>query len=738
MATPEFVNSALVKLALDRIEGFPFERFAHDFLAALLGRTFVPLGGVKDGGADAFDECVWEISARSDFYQATVEEDVEGKVRRTHRRLVQVGRNPERIYLVTPKAVRSPDQLELALEEELDCTITIRDGNYIAAHINDSPETRATFWQHLYPLTDYIRDLARPSVAPPSSYVDRPHVYTFLAQEASRNESNSVPAAMVDALILWALEGTDPDAGILRSQADINARIKDEVPGVSSLASTLLGQRLRDMSKKTYKGGRAIKWHRQEDAYCLPHETRLRLEADKVEDETLRLEFTSSLEQRCIEAGVQRGDVSLAGELSVAVLRRIYEKEGLEFSAFLEGRSPGEEYPTVTHLIREEMVSRHLRRTQKERLGPQVLDVMRRVLYTPNRSELAYLQRIARTYALLFSLASHPEVASFFNDAAARFYLYVGSDVLIRAMSENLLPDAGQVTGAALEAAVQAGSTLILTEPVLEEVMGHLRACDQEHKHNFTVTDVLPRELAREAPHIMLRAYLYSRIDAGPTAPKSWEGFVHRMVDYEDLYRQSGVDSLAAYLKSKFGLTYVSREELEQLTMPEEVALLAMDLGDSKSHQALADNDALLCMAVYGRREAEREGKSASEFGLETWWLTWERSILALTRELVERRGARYIMRPEFLLRFIGLSPNRQEVRDTHQSVFASVLGFSLGRRVSSEAFHGLMAQFNEAELLEPARRATGVRKLVDSLKGDMSRQYGLDMGGQPIKTNQI
>ncbi|MEI2826198.1 MAG: hypothetical protein V9F04_07205 [Dermatophilaceae bacterium] len=291
--------------------------------------------------------------------------------------------------------------------------------------------------------------------------------------------------------------------------------------------------------------------------------------ADKVEDETLRLEFTSSLEQRCIEAGVQRGDVSLAGELSVAVLRRIYEKEGLEFSAFLEGRSPGEEYPTVTHLIREEMVSRHLRRTQKERLGPQVLDVMRRVLYTPNRSELAYLQRIARTYALLFSLASHPEVASFFNDAAARFYLYVGSDVLIRAMSENLLPGAGQVTGAALEAAVQAGSTLILTEPVLEEVMGHLRACDQEHKHNFTVTDVLPRELAREAPHIMLRAYLYSRIDAGPTAPKSWEGFVHRMVDYEDLYRQSGVDSLAAYLKSKFGLTYVSREELEQLTMPE-------------------------------------------------------------------------------------------------------------------------------------------------------------------------
>lgn len=730
MNSAEYVNTAIARLALDGIAGFPFERFANDFFSALVGAQFVPLGGTQDGGADALEEPVWEgVSQVGTFYQASIEKDIASKARRTVARLRQVGRAPARVYMISPHHIRMPDRLEETLGKGLDCAVIIRDGNYIASHLNDTPETRATFWQHLYPLTEDLRDVMKPAVKPPSAYSDKSLVYTFLAQEATRRSAvDSVPAAMVDALILWALEGTDPDKGILRTADEISSRIAVEVPGVRDLAFALLHDRLNSMSRKSYPGGRAINWHRSEKAYCLPHSTRIRLENDKLEDESLRVAFRESVEQRCEESGVPRNDLDLVVEIAMGVLRRIYEKEGLEFSAFIAGRSHDHEYSTVSHLIREEMSERHLRIAQKERLGPSVLEIMRRVLYASNATERAYIERISKTYALLFSLASHPHIADYLNDVARNFHLYVGSDVIIRALSENLLTPENQVTRAALESARVAGATLVLTEPVLEEVLGHLRACDLEYRNHFTTSDKLPFELARQAPHIMLRAYLYARLDGRSESPVSWQGFVHRLLEYDDLHKRLAMESLASYLRNSFGFTYESRQDLISVAEEDAVYSLAMDLGASKSDQRLADNDALLCMAVYGRRHAKNESMDGSEFGLGTWWLTWETSILKYTGNLVAELGARYMLRPEFLLRFVALTADRRKTEATQGSVFSSVLGFTLGRRVSSSAFHKLMEQFNEAEQLEPARRAAGMRRLVDKLKSDMSREYSVTM----------
>ena len=53
----ENVHPDLIQIALDKTEGHSFELFAQDFLAVLEGRDFVPVGGVKDGGADGLYEC---------------------------------------------------------------------------------------------------------------------------------------------------------------------------------------------------------------------------------------------------------------------------------------------------------------------------------------------------------------------------------------------------------------------------------------------------------------------------------------------------------------------------------------------------------------------------------------------------------------------------------------------------------------------------------------------------------
>ena len=47
----EHIQADVARIALDRVERFPFERFANALYSSLVGASFVPLGGLKDGGA---------------------------------------------------------------------------------------------------------------------------------------------------------------------------------------------------------------------------------------------------------------------------------------------------------------------------------------------------------------------------------------------------------------------------------------------------------------------------------------------------------------------------------------------------------------------------------------------------------------------------------------------------------------------------------------------------------------
>jgi hypothetical protein len=155
------------------------------------------------------------------------------------------------------------------------------------------------------------------------------------------------------------------------------------------------------------------------------------------------------------------------------------------------------------------------------------------------------------------------------------------------------------------------------------------------------------------------------------------------------------------------------------------VRALADTLAESKPNDRLAYNDALMALAVYGRRRSRREQSRVTEFGYETWWLTAEARILRHTRSLVrEHRGAPYIMRADFLLNFMTLAPSAQDTKVTLGHVFPSLLGIRLSRRMNEDAFHGIMAKVRAAEEMDEARRAAAVAHLVDQLKSNFDKQY--------------
>jgi hypothetical protein len=735
-----------VEIALDRVGGAEFERFVNSYFPPLAGVTFVPLGGNKDGGADAFDGGIWSAAGKAEsFYQASIEQDTEAKIRRTIARLREFGRTPGRLTYITSQTVKFIDEVESRLTKDLDATITVRDGAYIASHINDGPATRGAFDQHLRHHIDALKHVGASQLITASKHVKSPAVYVFLAQELDRRQGDeSLVDSVTDALILWALEGTDPDTDDLLSHDEVSQRIMTQLPSVKALVEPRLRARLEAMAAKGYASGRAVRWHKKEDLFCLPYETRQQIELETVADEALRIQVLNGFEDRLraerIE-GLGEAEIHTASEVALRSLQLAFEHEGLEFASFLEAGET--EYTTISDSIKAALIEAHVSGKRGLRIGEAAFTVIRSVFYDSHESERLYLSKLSRTYALLFTLNTEPRLIEFFQDMVGEFQLYVGADQIVRALSEQYLAAADQMTRNTLLMAARNGAKLILTEPVLDEVVHHFRACDTEYQSAVAAVEHhLTYELARIAPHIMLRSYLYARLSTtlGKRHPRNWPAFVQQFVGHAELWKPDAYVQLRRYLQSSFAMSYESTADLEALVDVEQVKSLAGKLNASKKDPQLARNDALMALAVYGSRQDRNEEAKVSEFGYETWWLTGETSIIKHTRDVVTAHsGARYMMRPDFLLNFLTLAPSAREAREAFAAVFPTLLGIKLANRMKPETFHKIMAKVAEAECLDDARRMSAIASITDKLKGDLVRQYarvggtGVDAHHAPV-----
>src|ERR1035437_304784 len=165
------------------------------------------------------------------------------------------------------------------------------------------------------------------------------------------------------------------------------------------------------------------------------------------------------------------------------------------------------------------------------------------------------------------------------------FRWFVGSDQIVRALSERYLSEADRMTQNTILMAARTGAKLILTEPVLEEVVSHLRACDNEHHgHINAIEHRFEYDFAREVPHIMLRAYLYARLNPnlGKQQPKNWPAFVNQFCSHATLHSSIAFDDVRQYLQTKFGLAYESADDLARLVDEEQVVDLTKKLAGVK------------------------------------------------------------------------------------------------------------------------------------------------------------
>ena len=723
-------QNELIRIALDRTSGKDFEDFAKRFLTIILGAQFIPLGGQHDGGADGFiEENLFAYpSQTSKFIQISVQQDYRQKIRRTVKRLQEFGREPSQLIYVTNQIITAIDRVEEDLETELGVVIRIRDGQYIMTNLPTDRNLIAAYNDHLHHYTEFLRGVGRGTILTRSTHVTDPHVYTYLVSVLERETSgSSFIDGVVDAMILFALEGTDPDKGIMMSENEIRSTIVAKLPASEAILTGRLRLRLEAISAK---GNRRIRWHQREDKWVLPYEERKDLVQASLEDATLYLRVRQELsEQFCsIDPTSDLSPTKLA-ELTLQTIQLAFEEDGLRFSRFLNDQDPEYSAPFVSDALRSVLDDHNL----KGDLRSQTADIMNRALhslfYASTHLQRTLLKRISHAYSIIFSLKGEPRVLKYFEESLSQTWLYVGADVLITALSERYLQPEDQHTRNLLKSASVTGATLILTEPVLEEILNHIKNIDLEYRDFVESAGIIDsHEIASQASKILIQAFLYAQGLDNHQKPGSWEGFVNQFCNYNDLHNsqrtQAALTQLKRYLISEFGLRFESWDQIQKICDEGRHRLLYNSIESLKHNEFLAINDAYMYQLVTHRRSTRPVEHEMSEYGYQTWWLSSGEGAAVRAMSKIDQSTNRILMRPSFLKKYIQLAPNTSSARHHLGEFLPSVLGIRLARQIEEGDFKKLIATMKEAEALEEGRRASKMADCMDRLRGAMRSEF--------------
>jgi hypothetical protein len=744
LASASTVNPKLVDIALQNCEPTAFERYAQTVFGAVMGPNFKPLGGHKDEGADGFidGDLYVEVGKPTRFFQASKEITVESKIKRTITRLQEVGREVKSLYYASSHSIALLDKLEFALSEDSGISVRIYDRNFFVQHSNHNGDAVAAFHQYLRPALAFLDEILTPSYPNKPPFDNARAVCAFLGQEIERRlGTTQALEAVCDALVLWALEDTDPATKKLMTEDEIVNKVESVIPTAKRFFRGQVAARLIALTTKT-RGTRSVNIYNKDSRYCLPYESREALKEHTIEDEKLKVDVTASFLSRLVAKTDDKFDTPMLekiGGLLHQTLETVFERQGFDAARhFLEEDLASNELLDPRPIID---IAEEVLKTSgiKSNLQPEILllmkQVLREVFYASRVVERTYCARLARTYILLFTIRNTPEIIEYFNSMSKNFVLYVGSDLVIRAISEHFVDADDQMTVNAFRIIKQAGSNLVLSEIALEEVHSHIWASHLEYKNVYGEIDaIVDRDLASQCDHILIRAYYYAKLEeSGHRRPRTWTSYLSNFMTAEKITgptSQASMQSLRDTLCNMFGFEYEPREVTEADIDTDELHELTAKIQELRRQkpkgEILAKNDAFHILRIHKVRH-DREGTVGNPYGYKTWWLTQD-TISGRAAAIVtpKRREIRYVMRPEFLINYIAYNPTSNEVRESLKTIFPSLLGVRLGSRLEKNTLNRVLVKVREVHSVDPARALAMIAEHSNALKSSRMRSFVL------------
>lgn len=736
------VDPRVIEIALSRVGGTDFENFAQGFFASTLGVDYLPMGGTHDGGADgAFDDRLYLAAGTQKFMQASITADPKTKIRGTIKRLREFGREPRSLIYATSQKITLIDQMQEELNDDMNCRVVIRDGNFFQHQINGTPGALQAYKAYVAGAASYLENVGTANTLHSIPGLPSKTLCVFLGQELDRRRGKSeLLEAVADSLILWSLEGTDPQKGKFLSLDEIEQRVIEALPSAKTFIKGVLKNRIEELISKS-SGGRKVNFHRKEDGYCLPYETRKKILEENVDDESLKNEVSDVFRSRATEKLSRSTDnigiVEQCVEICHDVIHRSYYAQGLEITLFIENEEGSDnDLPSIVDIVDRVISDRGLIGSDAGIIAQGCLEILRETYYNSSAVERRYLRKLARTYILLFMLKNEPRIVEYFRNMTSNFNLYVGADLIVRSLSEHMLSKDDQMTKNALMLLKAAGSKIILTDKTLDEVWHHIRTTHLEFINNYQeLQNYMTPGLASQIDRILIRAFFYTKFERSlkKGSPFGWSNYLGQFLTVKEITRDTVRDELREYLINEFGFEFeeeaamlasVDPGELENLTVKIQRARGNIGRG-AESEEILSKNAAMTVLRVYQRRKQEGERSGGNPYGFRTWWLTQQTRVHNATGHLVAKEGSRYMMRPEFILHFLAAIPSAKAVQGSYDNIFPSILGVKLGNRMDENAFKAIISNAREVHSdVDDSRARVLLAKATAQLQSDFLKKY--------------
>lgn len=695
-------------------DGFLFENFSQCFMSSVIGHEFIPIGGTKDKGIDGLRYIYYRKDKETEIYQISTESDVNGKIRDTINKLSKNNISITKLRYVTNRKVDSIETISDGLSDELGLPIQIFDKKWFLSNCNHSQATINCYYTFI---DSYLHEFRKPGKTVTISNLDSdPRIYVYLRQQLEdTNDISKIDTVIADGLILYALEGTDPDKDIFRNKEEIYEKVGELVKFSSNTLKELIDSRLDFLTTKP----RSAKHHTKVDAYCLPYDTRLQIQERNLLDGKLAelfIEETSVILHKYLqEEGKRVKDIS---KLVNQTIHKIYYKQGLEFSNFIINGSNEDAIEKQLHDVVANVVDNSsVVEYNRTKVKSAIITTIRHIVYNGSENQIKYLKCLSNTYLTMFMLQWEPQIATYFQAMASDMNIFVDNSILIPALSEYYLAENNRRHWNLLLGAKKAGINLLINETILDELVAHFKKLRNKYYSLFQPLEEVYSDESETLyiTEILLRSYYYAKIS---DQIKSYDDFINNFLD-PDL--KTAKDDLIEFLNSEFGISYRTNEQLGIKVDDSKYQRVVDYLKDHKQSDKNAENDAMMMLTIYRMRELFNEQTKGGIFGYKTWWLSKDTNTYkAIVQVLGETDyPISCYMRPDFIYNYIALSPHKHEIDEIYDKLFPSLLGVNISYHIDSELAEIVQTRMAEFADKKPSRIRAILRRLSEKIKSE-------------------
>lgn len=712
------MDTEAFKIAIEQLDnGWVFENFGHQFLSARLSYEFIPVGGTGDKGLDGFEHIhSRSYSEREIFQMSTEKADPKSKIIQTIDKLIINGKVIQRLTYVTNRKVNNKDVIIDEILTEKEVNLRIWDSSWFEINVNHSEATKRVYETFLK--TNY-QEYSKPGKSYTVANLDEEsRLYVFLRQQIEDNpNTKDLNDNLIDTLILFHLEPTDPEKDIVISEDSIVGYVKGFLKKDDVSVDEMVKKRLDVISKTRAK---KIQYHSRLDGYCLPFSTRKEITERNLKDVNLESTFS---EQTCEKLKTYLKDENIVvmnvANLVKETVKTIFYEQGLEFSNFMLNKVTNDtSIEKQLVLIVDKVVDESsIIVANRVKVKECLIYVIREIVYNGTIEQKRFLKSLSNTYMLMFLLQWDPKIAIYFQSLANKLTLFIGNSILIPAFSEMFLDPINRRHWNLLKGAQKAGVKLVVSDSILDELVSHFKILRNLYYENLKESEdfYLEDEYNLTAvQHIILRAYFYAK-KRGKVS--DFDKFLNHFID-PDL-RTAKLD-LIELLKELFGVEYLSEDNLDINIKESVYEKLVQELSIEKSSPKKAEVDAKLILSVYALREKNNETNDTSIFGYKTWWLSKDTSTFRIVKKFLDEEfHVSCYIRPDFLYNYIALAPKKEEIDEVYDELFPSLLGVNLSYHLPNDVADHVQKSINDHKDLPNYRKKSTLRKFTEQLKSD-------------------